>query len=341
MEEKPLISIILPTYNGSRYLPLSVESCLIQTYENWELIIVDDASIDNTRDIINKYTRLDHRIKAIFHETNKRVPGALNNGFKSAKGTYFTWTSDDNYYRPNALQEMIEFLQKNQNVDIVYTDYTKINNAGVEMGKQLVENPDKLIYRNCVGACFLYKKKVNDVLQGYAEDYFLAEDYDFWLRASKEFILKSLHKDLYCYRLHSDSLTQQRKENCIIASKKVQERNFPSKADYKKILSNRPVYIWGSGSLGKLTFKILNEIGIAVEGFLDNDPVKWGKSVFGKIIRKPSILENSYSCVPYIVIGSSYVEEIERQLESVGLVKEFDYIDNWIYLQKAFVKKNV
>src|SRR6516162_6752271 len=102
----PLISIVLPTFNGARYLREAIESCLHQSYPNWELILVDDASTDETPSIIADYLARDRRVTSLRNPVNRKLPGSLNAGFAQARGELLTWTSDDNCYRPHALNEM-------------------------------------------------------------------------------------------------------------------------------------------------------------------------------------------------------------------------------------------
>ena len=97
----PKVSIVLPTYNGARYLKSSVESCLNQTHKNIELVIVDDCSTDETPDIVRSYN--DPRIRYVRNETNQRLPRSLNIGFALATGDYLTWTSDDNEFLPHSI----------------------------------------------------------------------------------------------------------------------------------------------------------------------------------------------------------------------------------------------
>ena len=104
----PKVSIVLPTYNGEEYIRQSIDSIRNQTFEDWELIIVNDYSTDGTSLIIREYEKKDSRIIVIENSENKKLPASLNIGFRSATGKYFTWTSDDNRYLPNALQCMVE-----------------------------------------------------------------------------------------------------------------------------------------------------------------------------------------------------------------------------------------
>jgi len=222
-----LVSIVLPVYNGSRYLEQSIESCLEQTYSNWELIIVDDASTDNTPDIIAKYVALDRRIHSVRNEVNRRLPAALNTGFSLAKGEYLTWTSDDNLYRPTALAEMVAFLESHSEFDIVYCDYTEIDSEGTVKQRLSARTPDNLVFNACIGPCFLYRKVVQEKLEKYEEELFLCEDYDFWLRASVYFQAQPLHNDLYAYRRHESSLTHAQPERHAAVHEETIRRNFP------------------------------------------------------------------------------------------------------------------
>ena len=97
-----LVSIVLPVYNGERYLEDAIESVLGQTYTNLELIIVDDKSTDDSLNIANKYRILDKRVRIIANEENIKLPKSLNKGFEVAQGDYLTWTSDDNIYYQEA-----------------------------------------------------------------------------------------------------------------------------------------------------------------------------------------------------------------------------------------------
>ena len=120
--QQPNVSIILPVYNGARYLAQAIDSCLNQTYRNIELIIVDDCSTDETPAIVRSYT--DPRIRYVRNKTNRRLPQSLNIGFALATGEYLTWTSDDNEFLPHAIETMLKILMEDKAVDFVYSDYT-------------------------------------------------------------------------------------------------------------------------------------------------------------------------------------------------------------------------
>jgi len=224
--DRPQISIVLPVYNGATFLQESIESCLTQTFPFWELIVVDDASTDGTPEIISRYTKLDPRIRSIRHDRNCKLPGALNSGFQKARGQYLTWTSNDNTYRPNALESMFKFLEANREVAMVYADYTVIDQEGAPVERRVVDLPADDTLHNWVGACFLYRREVYIKIGNYADDLFLAEDYDYWLRIRGKFRMGPLHQDLYCYRDHGASLTRQRAYAVKEAHIRAVERNI-------------------------------------------------------------------------------------------------------------------
>lgn len=207
MNSSPKVSIVLPTFNGSRYLRAAIDSCLAQTYTDWELIIVDDASSDATPDIIKQYLTMDSRIRSVRHDANRKLPAALNTGFSLSRGEFLTWTSDDNLYKPPAIDKMLEYLSNHPEVDIVYTDYDVIDEDDKLIKKVMVPPSENIVIENVVRASFMYRRSVQTSLGGYDENSFLAEDYEFWLRASATFKMEALHQVLYEYRVHRQSLS--------------------------------------------------------------------------------------------------------------------------------------
>ena len=227
--QEPVISIVLPTYNGSRYIAASIESCLSQTFAAFELIIVNDCSTDNTPEIIEAYAKKDDRIRVIHNKKNKKLPLSLNTGFENAQGKYFTWTSDDNYYAPEALQAMYNAITADQQTDLVYCDYTLINDNGEVTGEKRFNDVNKSFFNwlGC-GACFLYKAEVHTTLNGYNPAAFLIEDYEFFIRAWLKFQFKYLpDTKLYYYREHAASLTNTQRTAVYEVSKISIERLLP------------------------------------------------------------------------------------------------------------------
>ena len=200
-----LVSIILPVYNGEQFLVSAIESCVAQSYNNFELIVIDDCSEDKTQEIVESYCRMDDRIKYYRNSKNLKLPSSLNFGHKMASGDLVTWTSHDNTYSRDAIDKMVKRLLLDS-VDIVYADMYIINETDKILRSERHPRIENLIFRNHIGACFLYKKSVFDKLNGF-RNLFLVEDYDFWLRASKYFKFSHIQEELYYYRIHNKSLT--------------------------------------------------------------------------------------------------------------------------------------
>jgi glycosyltransferase involved in cell wall biosynthesis len=217
----------MPVYNGVRYLREALDSILAQTHTSWELVIVDDGSTDETAAIVAEYVEREPRIGTIRHERNRGVFAALNTGFARSRGDYLTWTSDDNRYAPRALAEMVRVLETNVGVDLVYCDYTVIDEHGDAVSTVRVQDPSRLVYQNVVGGCFLYRRRVYEELGDYGEEPNMALDFDYWLRVSTRFTLAPLHENLYEYRYHPGSLTIRRTAELNAAVDRVLERNLP------------------------------------------------------------------------------------------------------------------
>ncbi|HEC1871811.1 TPA: glycosyltransferase family 2 protein [Campylobacter coli] len=158
-KNKPLVSVVMPTFNGSTsgYIKESIESVLRQTYKNFEFIIVNDCSIDDTLNIIQDYASQDDRIRIVNNQTNQKLPQSLNNGFNLANGIYYTWTSDDNYYHENALEEMVKYLEKNPNKILVCSDYEILGLKSYSRIFKVSAAKEDLISYDSVGACFMYR----------------------------------------------------------------------------------------------------------------------------------------------------------------------------------------
>jgi len=214
-----LVSIVLPVYNGSKYLKYSIESILNQTYKNWELIIVDDCSTDDTPRICKNYAEDDKRIKVIKNARNIKLPSALNKGFEFAKGEYFTWTSDDNMYKENAVEKMAEFLDNSKDTDLVCTSFDIIPENFTGKNDEIIETRLKnkgdsqfrLAFGNNVGACFMYRKNAAKNIK-YDKNLFCAEDYDYWCKIALKGKISYMEDNLYFYRQNPSSLTATKKD---------------------------------------------------------------------------------------------------------------------------------
>ena len=134
----PLVSIVIPVYNGSDFLRDAIESALCQTYNNIEVLVVNDGSNDKnkTEAICKSFGK---KIR-YFYKKNGGVATALNIGINESKGKYFSWLSHDDFYKPNKIKNQIEFIQKNPNIKIVSSDFATLNQESKKIqNRQITE----------------------------------------------------------------------------------------------------------------------------------------------------------------------------------------------------------
>ena len=134
LKTNPKISVVLPTFNGERWLADAISSVVSQTEKDWELIIIDDCSTDSSLEIAQSFALKDERIRVISNKVNRKLPESLNIGFEHATGKYWTWTSDDNLFKPNALEKLSAFLDSHPNVDLVSMSFDFIDENGNVVG---------------------------------------------------------------------------------------------------------------------------------------------------------------------------------------------------------------
>ena len=233
-----LVSIVLPVYNGENYLRECLDSILGQTYQDWELIAVDDGSTDATAQILDEYAARVSRMRVI-HQPNQQLPNALNNGFRAATGEFSTWISDDNCLKPDFLIRMVDCLRRHPEWDAVYANEEIIGDDGrlllnsewykdyqKPVGSGHVHFPEdtselNVIPNNYIGAAFMYRRRVSYLLGDYSPHRFGTEDYDFWMRVNALTNLR--HTDfsgqVYDYRFHKTSLTSRDEELGITRSR--------------------------------------------------------------------------------------------------------------------------
>lgn len=235
MTQDKRVSIVLPVYNGASYVSDSINSIIDQTYKNWELIVVNDCSTDDTLKICERLSQKDDRISVVSNKTNLKLPNSLNVGFALATGYYYTWTSDDNMYKNNAIETLVGALEQKPDVDMVYADYTNIDEEGHVLDEFISQEPQYLVACNVFGPCFLYTAGVAERVGGYDPGLFLAEDYDYWMRIYRYGKVIHLADNLYYYRRHEGSLSETRKTSISKQTYKALEKNFlPLYVDAKK-----------------------------------------------------------------------------------------------------------
>lgn len=166
MNKVPTVSIIIPTYNRAHLIERAIESVLHQTYQDFELIIIDDGSTDNTDDIINKFQKKDDRIIYLKHDRNKGGSAARNTGIKASRGEYIAFLDSDDEWLPEKLEKQMDFFESN-NYGFIYCNMIiedKIDNTKKNLKINIKDDIFIDLLKIGSGICtsaLLVKKKFN------------------------------------------------------------------------------------------------------------------------------------------------------------------------------------
>jgi glycosyltransferase involved in cell wall biosynthesis len=210
----PRVSVIIPTYNRARFLRAAVRSVLNQTFQDLEIVIVDDASPDDTRAVVAGLG--DARIKYIRHEQNRRIAGARNTGVLNSTGEYIAFLDDDDEWQPRKLEQQVQVLDSSaMTVGAVYTAFAQVD---VDTGKVVgVVTPVKrghilheLCGRNWVGTAstVCVRRQCFDEVGLFDESVLFGEEYDMWIRIAHRFDFRYLDEVLVNYGLHARRLSR-------------------------------------------------------------------------------------------------------------------------------------
>lgn len=200
----------MPVYNAERFLNYSISSIIDQTYSNFELIIVNDNSNDNSEKIINSFCKLDKRIHYFSFKKKSGITKCLNFGIRKSKGFYIARMDADDFSYPDRLKVQVEFLKKNSSIDLVGSQAKYFGNFNC-FSKLVPINSDDcksfIIFKNpLIHSSILIKKKVLKFLGNYKNYY--TEDYYLWSELLFKFKAINLKKNLLKYRTHDHQYGQ-------------------------------------------------------------------------------------------------------------------------------------
>ncbi len=212
----PLISICIPTYNRSGFLTRSINSALNQSYENYEILIIDDGSTDNTRQIIESFNN--SKIRYIYKE-HTGIPDTRNRALAEAKGEFILWLDSDDEIFPNILELYIAKLNEQRNLELIYPNLQIIDEEGKQ--KQILKyqnwnnrQNEALQFALKIGSPFpnassLVKKSIYEEIGNFDLEFKRAQDFDFWVRMliKRNTIMYHYDTILYSYYMHKDNVT--------------------------------------------------------------------------------------------------------------------------------------
>jgi len=245
-----LVSIIMPTFNNSNFINESIESVVNQNYIFWELIIVDDGSTDNTKNIVKDFLT-DKRIKYYFQENNGPAT-ARNFGISKASGKYLAFLDSDDIWIQNKLELQLNHLKKNPICCLIHTNYSTFE-SNIQNSKPFRQTPwfskwdenERLLMFDTIGTLtVLTKTQLIKNLGGFKKDLYGTEDWDLWIRVSKEGKISKLHDDTAYYRIHPEGISQSFDKHLIELDKVYNQHVFQSKIKNKIKYAANSVYFF-------------------------------------------------------------------------------------------------
>lgn len=217
---EPKVSVLMPSFNYARYLPTAIQSVLGQSYSNLELIITDDCSTDESREIVEHWTKLDPRVVPVLHQVNQGLARARNSGLAAASGEFVALCDADDVWLPHKLETQMECFRTNPDLGVVHCDSAIIDGDGSVTGQRfssLLHDKNQktsgnlfttLCERNflCVPTVILRREAI-DYAGGFEENLRSLEDWVCWTKVSRQFSFHYIDATLAQYRIHGTGLS--------------------------------------------------------------------------------------------------------------------------------------
>ena len=198
-----LITVALPVFNNEKTVEVTIKSIIFQTYQNWELIVVDDASTDSTAKIVKKFK--DKRIKIVRHSENKHIAATLNEIIDKAKGKYFARIDGDDYCYPKRFEVQLSYMKKHPKIDLVGCNLIVVDKNGRLLGKRNVYRKNNNVTHNPYSNIYLPHPSFFGKIEffrkyKYRRPPVTAQDQDLLLRAFEESKFANVNQILVCYQ---------------------------------------------------------------------------------------------------------------------------------------------
>ncbi|MCZ2459943.1 MAG: glycosyltransferase [Chitinophagales bacterium] len=205
----PLVSVYVTNYNYSRYIKQSIESVLSQSFQDFELLIIDDGSTDNSKDIIEEYR--DNPKVEIIYQQNKGLNVTNNIALRACRGKYIMRLDADDYLRQDALEKMCTVLENDNSIGLVFPDYYLIDENGrttEEFRRYNFDDEVSLLDKAAHGACTMIRVDYLKELGGYNESFSCQDGYELWVKFTEHHRITNIGEPLFYYRRHSTNLTR-------------------------------------------------------------------------------------------------------------------------------------
>lgn len=248
MINNPAVSVLITVYNDEKNISLAIKSIQEQTFQDFEIVVINDGSTDNTQLIVEKIQNIDNRI-VLINQNNQGTTKAANNGLQICKGKYIARLDSDDFSYPHRLQFEFNYLESHPNVVLIGGGSHIVDKDGNIIGQRNIKttNPAKTLFHRCIfqQSDVMYRKNAVLSIGGYREKFKNAQDYDLWLRLSAIGEIAKVQEIFGVWRLNPGGYTLSRKIEQRKEIKLIKKMAFLRKQNindgYDKYLPNNPV----------------------------------------------------------------------------------------------------
>lgn len=348
-----MVSVIIDNYNYEKYIGEAIESVLLQTYTDYEIIIVDDGSKDNSREIIEDYSKkYPDKISVVFKENGGQA-SAFNAGFLKTKGDIIAFLDSDDYWYPSKLEKIVEAHKK---YGLVGHNKHYSQGTSNKEGRNFITQRQKILKK--YGIPYLLITSTISIKREILEKIFPMPEEKFRICADNYLMIYALYlsdfyyidEELTFYRIHGKNGYARRNDVMLVTdisrmsieiiNEKLSLDNKPqipyiNYEIYKKLhrdeenfkIENNKFYVlYGTGSYSKIVKKYFDYCGAKIKYYCDSNSEKWGTMFEGIEVISPQELCERRSEYQKIFISSMWIFEISEILNRLGLKKDIDYI---------------
>lgn len=329
----PDISILMPVRNESKYLSTALRSLRKQTHENWELVVVDDGSTDDTSDILARFAAKDRRIRILNQSAEGLVP-ALNRGLHACRGTFVARMDGDDVSHPQRLAKQRETFRQDPSLTLVASSVRHFPRMVIQGGMLAYEKwqNTSLTHSEITTNLFvespfahpsvMYRK--TDIIEagGYRSMPW-AEDYDLWLRLAERGARFARHPETLLYWRDRPQRLTRTAANCTLDAFRACKAHFLKRTFLRE---NSCVTLWGAGTEGKAWQKALLEEGIRVSRWIEVDKKKIGQHIHAATVFTPDHLIKEPGKMLFTVGAKGARDMIREWTQQNGLAEGRDFI---------------
>ncbi len=227
----PQVTVLMPVYNGSKYLEDAIESILRQTYSHFEFLIINDGSTDDTPKILKSFAQYDKRIRLVNRDANHGLTSCLNLGLKIAMGRFIARMDADDISLPERIERQISFMENNPSVGICGSSVRWMENEK-ETISQFPQDHKDIVCHNLFAPALAHPSVImrKDALAAnslkYSTDYLYAQDYEFWTRCSRHMQMANLNEILLVLRRHGDQISMTKNTSQLSAARAIREEQL-------------------------------------------------------------------------------------------------------------------